>query len=224
MAAQFLGADPHDQHSLRARVFNHIREDILDGRYKPGDSLVETKLAEELGVSRTPIREAIRQLELEGLVLSIPNKGVIVQGISTQDINDIYAIRKLIEGLAARWAVDRITAQELKNLQEIQELMDYYTKKRDFEQVAKLDTKFHDTIYEASKSKILRIMLSSFHHYVRRARLNSLQVPGRAQDALIEHENIVDAFIKRDGELAEKLLARHVFNACSNLLSHKDQV
>ncbi|MGI6112624.1 MAG: GntR family transcriptional regulator [Mahellales bacterium] len=224
MAAQFLGADPHDQHSLRARVFNHIREDILDGRYKPGDSLVETKLAEELGVSRTPIREAIRQLELEGLVLSIPNKGVIVQGISTQDINDIYTIRKLIEGLAARWAVDRITAQELKNLQEIQELMDYYTKKKDFEQVAILDTKFHDTIYEASKSKILRIMLSSFHHYVRRARLNSLQVPGRARDALLEHENIVDAFIKRDGELAEKLLTRHVSNACSNLLSHKEQV
>ena len=79
----------------------------MDGLYKPGDSLVETKLAKELGVSRTPIREAIRQLEFEGLVHSIPNKGVIVQGISTQDVDDIYIIRKMVEGLAARWAVER---------------------------------------------------------------------------------------------------------------------
>lgn len=221
MAAQFLDAD---QHSLRARVFNHIRESILDGRYEPGDSLVETKLAKELGVSRTPIREAIRQLEFEGLVHSIPNKGVIVQGISTQDVDDIYIIRKMVEGLAARWAVERITTQELKTLQETQELMDYYTKKSDFEQIAKLDTKFHDTIYAASKSKMLKIMLSSFHHYVQKARLISLKVSGRAKDALLEHGNIVNAFVKRDGELAEKMLIYHVTNACNNILSHREKV
>ena len=87
--------------SLRNRIFNHIQSDILNGAYEPGESLTETRLSEELGVSRTPVREALRQLELEGLVQSIPNKGVFVKGVSAQDINDIYTIRMLIEGLAA---------------------------------------------------------------------------------------------------------------------------
>jgi DNA-binding GntR family transcriptional regulator len=97
--------------SLGTRVFKQLQNDIINGEYQPGDYLTETKLSEELGVSRTPIREALKQLELEGLVKSTPGRGVTVQGISTKDIEDIYTIRMMIEGLAARWATEKITSK-----------------------------------------------------------------------------------------------------------------
>lgn len=219
MTKRFLETNIQDQQSLRAKVFNCIREDILNGKYKQGDSLVENKLAEEFGVSRTPVREAIRQLELEGLVQSIPNKGVIVKGISKQDINDIYTIKKLLEGQAARWAVERMLPEELKKLQEIVELMDYYTRKSDFEQLAKLDTEFHDIIYKACKSKVMQHILSSFHHYVQRERLGSLRVPHRAIDSLTEHQAILKSFVDHDPDEAEKYMVQHVLHAGMNVLS-----
>jgi DNA-binding GntR family transcriptional regulator len=224
LSKKFMEVDPHDQHSLRGRVFKYIREEILNGRFKPGESLVETRLAEELGVSRTPVREAIRQLELEGLVVSIPNKGVFVQGISRQDIDDIYTIRHLIEGQAVRWAVERIEEEELKELEEIVELMEYYTRKKDYEEIAKLDTKFHDVIYDACKSKVLRHTLSSLHHYIQKARLYSLKVPHRALDTLQEHKAILNAIERHDPEAAEKLMVQHISRASTNLHSHKDEI
>ena len=119
--------DPNDKQSLTARVYEHIREDIIEGRYANGAYLVETKLAEELDVSRTPIREALKQLELEDLVVSMPNRGVMVQGMSSQDIDDIFTVRHLLEGQAAYWAAERIDAGNLARLTEIIELMEMYT-------------------------------------------------------------------------------------------------
>ena len=108
-----------DKASLRGKVFNTIREAILEGSYKPGDVLRESTIATELGVSRTPVREAIRQLELEGLVQSIPNKETVVAGITQEDVEDIYLIRSRLEGLAARKAAERITEQDLQEMEEI---------------------------------------------------------------------------------------------------------
>ncbi|WP_010248187.1 GntR family transcriptional regulator [Acetivibrio cellulolyticus] len=200
-------------HSLRAKVFNHIQNDILNGVYKPGDSLTESKLCTELGVSRTPIREAIRQLELEGLVQSIPNKGVFVNGISTKDIEDIYTIRMLIEGLAARWAAENITQEELKELKETIDLEEFYTMKNDTEHLLKLDSKFHEIIFRTSKSRSLMHVLSMFHHYVQKARNASFGSPGRAMKVLDEHKAIFQAISDRDAERAERLTTEHVKNA-----------
>lgn len=202
-----------NMHSLRARVFNNIQNDILNGVYKPGDSLTESKLCAELGVSRTPIREAIRQLELEGLVQLIPNKGVFVNGISAKDIEDIYTIRMLIEGLAARWAAENIKVEELKELKETIDLEEFYTMKNDTEHLLKLDSKFHETIFRASKSKSLMHVLSLFHHYVRRARNASFESPGRATKVLDEHKAIYQAIADKDADRAEKLTTEHVKNA-----------
>lgn len=99
----------HDNYSLSAKVYNHIRDGILAGTFAKGDELKEKNIGDELGVSRTPVREALRQLELEGLVSIIPNKGAFVEGVSTDDIRDIYEIRALLEGLCARWAATRIS-------------------------------------------------------------------------------------------------------------------
>ena len=206
-------------HSLRGKVFSQIQNDILNGKYQPGDSLIETRLSEDLGVSRTPIREALRQLELEGLVQSIPNKGAVVTGVSTKDIKDIYAIRMMIEGLAARWAAENITVDEVSELRECLDLEEFYTIKNDTEQVLKLDSKFHEIIFKASKSKPLVFMLGTFHLYIRRARNISISSPGRAEKALIEHKAIFKAISEGNAEMAESLTTEHVKNASINLIN-----
>lgn len=209
--------DGTGQYSLTAKAFHHLKHDIIKGKYKPGESLVETKLAKEMGVSRTPVREAIRLLEYEGLVVNTPNKGTIVQGISAQDINDIYTIRTLIEGLAARWAVEKITPDELNHLEETLELMEFYKAKGDLENVAKLDTKFHEIIYRACKSKPLLQVLMNFHDLAQRARSASITAAGRVEKTLEEHREIVDAIRRKDPAAAEKAMTDHVLGVINNM-------
>lgn len=204
--------------SLRGRVFSRIENDILNGKYQPGDSLIETKLSDELGVSRTPVREAIRQLELEGLVQTIPNKGAVVMGITARDIEDIYTIRMMIEGLAAGWAAENATDTELQELREAIELEEFYTAKNDVEHLMHFDSRFHEIIFKASKSRVLMNTLSSYHHYVQKARVTSFSLPGRAILVLDEHKAIYQAILDRDPERAEKLTVRHISNASRNLL------
>jgi DNA-binding GntR family transcriptional regulator len=208
--------------SLRAKVFNQLQNDILNGKYQPEDSLIETRLSEELGVSRTPIREALRQLELEGLVQSIPNKGAVVKGITAKDIEDIYTIRMMIEGLAARWAAEKISPEELKELKEAVDLEEFYTIKNDTDHLLKFDSRFHEIIFRASKSKPLMHTLRTFHHYVQRARNTSLSTPGRAMEVLKEHKAILQAIVDQNRDMAEKLTTEHVRNASMNLLKQKN--
>lgn len=207
--------------SLRYKVFKYIKAQIINGHYKPGDNLVESKMADELGVSRTPIREAIRLLELEGLVETTPNKGAVVLGISNKDVEDIFAIRELIEGLAARWAAERMSVVDKKEMQKIIDLMDFYYQKGDLDELAELDNKFHQIIYEASGSKILNLTLGNLHQYVQMARLESLKVPHRVEQTMLEHHAIMESFLESDPEKAEKALSQHVKNACINIKTHK---
>lgn len=212
-----LFKDEEGKYSLRGKIFSILRQQILDGKYLPGDNLIETKLAEELGVSRTPIREAIRQLELEGLVISIPNKGVIVKGITEKDIEDIYTIRMVLEGLAAKWAAEKISDDELEKLKNIFELMEFYTSKGDIEQVAKLNTEFHEVIFRATKSGVLQHILTDFQYYVQWARYKSLKTPGRSLKALEEHKLILETFLKHDPSGAENSVTQHIINSSINL-------
>jgi DNA-binding GntR family transcriptional regulator len=211
------------QGSLSERVFTQLQNDILNGKYQPGDSLVETRLSEDMGVSRTPVREAVRQLELEGLVQSLPNRGAVVTGITAKDIEDIYTIRMLIEGLAARWAAEKITPGELGELKEAIEFEEFYTIRNDAAHLTKYDSRFHDTIYKACNSKPLMHTLSTFHHYVLKARNASFSTPGRAQKVLEEHKAILQAIIEKNPDKAEKLTIEHIRNAILNLIRQKPE-
>lgn len=206
-----------DKASLRGRVFSAIREAILDGSYQPGDILRESSIASELGVSRTPVREAIRQLELEGLVKSIPNKETFVAGITDEDVEDIYLIRSRLEGLAARKAAVKITEEELRQMEEILALTAFYVEKNEFNQLKELDHKFHDILYNATQSKTLNHMLSDFHQYVQKTRKASISTPGRARDSWKEHESIYLALKERDGAKAEQLIEQHIRNVEYNM-------
>ena len=205
------------EYNSRQQIFEKIRQDIMDGKYKKGDTLIEQKLAEEFGVSRTPVREAMRQLEFDGLVKSIPNRGVFVNGITHQDIEDIYQIRQRIEGLAAVWAVQKMTEDEMEELQNIYDLMEFYTEKGNIDKVAELNTYFHEVIFKAAKSKFLKKTLINFQAYIQWARYASIKIEGRAQVALREHKSIVEAFRKKDEFLAERLIMEHVGNSIKNL-------
>ncbi|MBQ5990792.1 MAG: GntR family transcriptional regulator [Oscillospiraceae bacterium] len=209
-----------DDRSLRIRVFNAIENAILDGEYRDGDSLNELKLSKELGVSRTPVREALMQLELEGLVKNVPNKGAVVIGVTEQDIHDIYEIRIRIEGLAARLCAENITDDELRALEQIVDLQEFYLLKNDTEQIWKLDGDFHKIIYDASRSRPLRFTLSNFHNYIKKARDISVQTEGRAEKTVAEHRAILDAIKEHNGSLSEQLTAKHISNAEDNLFEN----
>ena len=209
--------DLSDKQSLTTKVYNHIRNGILDGSYKDGDFLVETRLAEELEVSRTPIREALKQLELEGLVTIIPNKGAYVDGITAKDIFDIYEIRSYLEGLCAKWACRNITEEQLDDLDEITYLSDFHIQREHWEQIFELDNRFHLLLYKACGSTVLEHILSDYHHYVERVRKNTLSSQGRAGKAAQEHKAILNAVREKNEELAEKLANEHIYKSLENI-------
>lgn len=210
-----------DKLSLRGRVFHRLREDILDGRYRQHEELKENALAKELGVSRTPVREALRQLELEGLVSIIPNKGASVNGITAQDVKDIYLIRARLEGLCAAMAAERISKEQLEEMEEIICLADFHENKQHYDQLCSLDSKFHDVLYKASGSKMLEHLLKDFHHYVQRVRRTTLSSRGRAEESTQEHSDILAAIKEKDPDRADELATLHIMNTISNIKQYR---
>lgn len=209
-----------DKYSLRGRVFHKIREDILSGKYEEHRELKEVAIGEELGVSRTPVREAFRQLELEGLIQIIPNKGAYVTGITEKDVKDIYMIRSLLEGLCAKWACEHITEEQLEEMEENIYLARFHADKGHLEQLAELDNRFHDIMYEACNSKMLEHLLKDFHQYVLRVRKKTLNNQNRGTASNAEHELILEAIKNKDGARAEQLANRHMINAYDNMVKN----
>ena len=206
--------------SLRGQVFDKIRSDILNGKYKRGEELVESSIGKELGISRTPVREAIRQLELEGLVQLVPNKGAFVTGISEKDLIDIYLIRARLECLAARMAAKNITPELLDAMEETVVLSEYHAKKEHYEQVCEMDSKFHKLLYKASGSRILEHTLTDFHQYVQRVRMASIMKKRRMEKSNDEHDAILTAIREHDEEKAELVATRHISNTVENLKNY----
>lgn len=207
-----------DKFSLRGRVFHKLREDILNGKYAEQEELKEVAIGEELGVSRTPVREAFRQLELEGLIQIIPNKGAYVTGITPKDVQDIYMIRSLLEGLCARWATQHITEEQMEEMEENVYLAEFHARKEHWDQMAELDNRFHEILYEASDSKMLEHLLKDFHQYVLRVRRQTLANSGRGRASNEEHRQIMEAVKAGDTQRAEALANHHIRRAYDNML------
>lgn len=209
-----------DAYSLRGRVFNKLRENILNGVYDEGEELKEIAIGKELGVSRTPVREAFRQLELEGLIQIVPNKGAYVTGITPKDVHDIYMIRSSLEGMAAKLAVKNITKEQLEEMEENVYLASFHASKGHMEQMTELDSRFHHILYEACGSKMLENLLQDFHQYVIRIRKKTLSTKERGVASNEEHKAIMEAIKSKDEKKAEKLANTHIFNAYENIKKH----
>ena len=212
--------DGRDKYSLRGRVFQSIREDILSGRYEQNTELKDAAIGADLGVIRTPVREALRQLELEGLVTIIPNRGAYVNMITAKDVQDIYVIRSMLEGLCARWATQSITAEQLDSMEETLCLSEYHTSKKNYEKLYELDSLFHEQLYEAGGSRILNHILSDFHDYVKMVRKATISTSSRSVTSTEEHRAIFEAIKEKDPDKAEALAKEHVKHTIESIQAY----
>ena len=208
----------HKMISLADQVFNEIERKILSGYYKRGELLTESRLSEELGVSRTPIREAFFRLNQEHL-LEISPKGALVLGTTRQDIRDIYEIRLRIEGLASRLAAENITDEGIAELRRDLELQEFFTGKGDSDGIKDMDDRFHLTIYSNCASPILRYTLEPLHRRIVKYRKASISAKSRAADSLKEHQQIFEAISAHRPDEAEALTITHVRNAMNHILA-----
>jgi DNA-binding GntR family transcriptional regulator len=197
---------------IRKNVLEHLRHEILRGNLNHGERLVETNIAEILKVSRTPVREAFRELEIEGLVKHEPGRGITVSKL-LDDIGDIYAIRGVLEGLAARLAAMRRTNQDIKALRTVMKQMAQAYRRQDYKTAVRLHTQFNMLIYQYAQSRRLHDLGARLHEYTERSLLRSLSVPGRGEAIQQEHLRIVKALERGDSKGAEEAVRLHVERA-----------
>lgn len=203
---------------LRELVLDAIREAIIKGTLKPRERLMEIQMAEELGVSRTPIREALRKLELEGFIVMVPRKGAYVADISFKDIADVFEIRAALEALAAGLAAERITDEELEEMERLVAEKAEAITEHDMDRLVQVDTLFHEAIYKASRNQRLTNIINNLREQIQRYRTTSLAYPGRMKRSLEEHRSIVEAIQSRDTQIAQQAAREHIENAENSMI------
>ncbi len=197
---------------LREVVFNTLRDDILRGELEPGERLMEIHLAEKLGVSRTPVREAIRKLELEGLVKMIPRRGAVVASITISDLEDVLEVRKVLEQLTVKLACEKITDEEIALLKKYHEEFAKAINTNDLTSLAEKDVSFHDVIYNASHNNRLIQILNNLREQMYRYRLEYIKDRQKRKLLVSEHEKILNAVMNRDSTTAEAAIDAHIAN------------
>lgn len=202
-----------DLRPIREIVFIELKKAIFDGRIKEGEHLVENTIAEKMEVSRTPVREALRQLEAEGLVNNIPRKGAVVRGITLKDAAEIYDIREVLEGLVARQACRYRTGEDIAKLKDILVLMEETIENGDYNRYLELHKDYNNIILESSNSKRLQSMMEKIYEHLIFLRSVSLHTKDRRFLALEEHRQIVEAIEHRDEVKAEEITRRHIIKA-----------
>ena len=197
---------------LRDVVFNTLRQAILRGELKPGERLMEIQLANKLGVSRTPIREAIRKLELEGLVLMIPRKGAEVADITEKSLRDVLEVRKSLEELAVQLTCDKITKEQIRELEQAAEQFKKTLKSNDITEIAEADVRFHDIIYLATDNQKLILLLNNLREQMYRYRIEYLKRADKYSQLLAEHEEIIRHIEKKQKKEAAEIVCKHIDN------------
>lgn len=211
----------HRTISIADQIFEQLQDEILSGKYKKGEILSEAKLSEELGVSRTPIREAVRRLEQER-ILDETGRGIVVVGISAEDMLDMYDIRIQLEGQAAARAAKNVTDEQLNEMQEVIDLQKFYTDKpgdvsNKSNNIRDMDSSFHELLYRASGSVVLHDTLSNIHKKILKFRKASVSDKSRAEQSYEEHLAILDALRLHEPELARSRTVQHIINARDNI-------
>jgi DNA-binding GntR family transcriptional regulator len=197
---------------LRDVVFHTLREAILKGELKPGERLMELQLASKLGVSRTPIREAIRMLELEGLAVTMPRKGAEVAKMTEKDMEDVLQIRKALDELAVGLACDNMGEGELKDLFAALKNFEESTRSGDVKQIAQADVEFHDAIYQAADNPKLVNMLNNLREQMYRYRVEYLKNESVYPRLVQEHQEIYEGLRRKDKETVVEIVSHHVEN------------
>ena len=214
--------EQHKTISLADQVFERLESEILGGKYQPGELLTELRLTEDLGVSRTPVREALRRLEQERLI-ELSTRGIVVLGVTERDIEDIFTVRVRVEGLAAARAAEARGGDYLPEMREAIELQEYYVGRHDADHIKYMDNRFHELVYDASGSTVLRDVLLPLHKKTQKYRKASVQNESRAERSLAEHRAVYEAIAAGDAAAAEVAMTTHVQNAMAHMLKKQKE-
>ncbi|MGC8907792.1 MAG: GntR family transcriptional regulator [Desulfomonilaceae bacterium] len=210
--------------SLHEEVARHIREMIRTGVLNQGDRIIEKDLCANLGISRTPLREALRGLASEGLVNVIPHRGAYVTKPSIRDIKEMFEVMSLLEGYCARKAAEAMTTDELETLQNLHNDLERFYENRDAESYLEVNHRFHCTVQNAADNKILTGMIEGLREKMLLYRHRQLYLPNRFDASIQEHRELMDALRARDGQRAEAAMAAHLMNQCQVLQAlYKDK-
>ncbi len=212
-----------DTVTIRKKVHSHIREQILSGKIGPSERLIEAKIARDIGTSRTPVREALHSLELEGLIESIPRVGYRVRQISDSEAVEIWEIRSLIEGLAARWACENDREKLTRELKKNIALSEERVLKGELIAFVDLDGQFHEIIARISGGRRLLELAQSLRRYALRYRLESICMPDTALRAIEGHRNILRAVENNDAEALSRAICAHLEQSKQDTLRYAFQ-
>ena len=203
---------------LKDVVYESIRKTLIDGKVPAGERFIEKEYSDRLNISRTPVRESLKQLEIEGLVKYIPRTGVVVNRITKDDVIEIYKIRNSLELLVVTEAMKYITESDAVNIYNLLDETELANKKGDIDKVISLFTKFNNELYNLSNMKILPTMISNLNNYLNRFRIISIEDDARREKALLEHRHILDTIIAKDRDLAELIIKKHLYDSLSVVL------
>jgi DNA-binding GntR family transcriptional regulator len=211
----------NDYDLLSTKVYRILKSSIIKGDLKPGEKLLESKIAEQLGVSRTPVREALQKLATEGFVKMEPNSVIMVHNFSFKDLKEILQIRRVLEGLAASVAAEEINQEEISQLEKNIEETNICVIKNDLVTYLECNAKFHNLIFQFSRNERLIKISSQLVGPEHRLKIRELTIPGRFKYYLEEHQKIVEALKRRDAEQAAKLSQKHAENILKNILVYE---
>lgn len=210
MSRKLAKINLNDYKPLREVIFTTLRDAIIVGELRPGERLMEVKLAEKMGVSRTPVREAIRKLELEGLVDMIPRKGAHVADLSVKDIVDVLEVRASLDGLAALLAAERITDEEIDELNHVNSQFVGFLQKENLQGSIKKDVEFHEIIYRSSRNEKLIQIVNNLREQVQRFRVIYLKDYVNPKELEKEHKDIIDAICSKNSDLSRRVAQNHI--------------
>ncbi len=217
-----LKFDLENHQTLREKIVDTIRDAIINGVLRPETKISEPELADRFGISRTPIREALRQLESEGFITMVPRKGAVVTKFSRKDVEDFYELKGILEGVAARKSVSKITDKEIAHMENLNVELDKKSKKGDLRKAYKIHNEFHDVFVRLCGNDKLYSIVQGLVKQFQRFRM-SLSVPGKIEGSIAQHNDIIEAFRKRDSNLVEKLVRDNALYGMSVLLKEFDR-
>lgn len=210
--------------TLREQIVSSLRESIIRGELSPGQKITEPELAEKLGISRTPIREAFRQLESEGFLTVMPRRGAVVSSVTRKEVEDFYELKSLLEGYASRKAARKTTEKDIARLNKINDQLEVLARKGDVEAFFRKNNEFHNAFISlCGNEKLLDIWSSLIQRFVR-FRLQALSVPGRLMNSVEQHRNIIDALHKKDGSLSEHMVHKHSLISGEDLVEEMEKL
>lgn len=198
---------------LKDVVYESLRKTLIEGKIPVGERFIEKEYSDRLNISRTPVRDSLKQLEAEGLIKYVPRTGVIVNRITRDDVIEIYKIRNSLELLVVTESMKHITQTDAENIYKLLDMTELANKEGKTDEVIHLFTKFNNQLYDLSNMKILPTMISNLNSYLHRFRIISIEDSSRREKALLEHKQIIDAIVAKDRYLAEMIIKKHLYDS-----------